>query len=231
MFKNPESFRICCKRTVDEFIDIGINSLPIVIIISVFMGVVVTIQTASNLAGPLTPRWIVGLAVRNMTVLELSPTMLGVIIAGKIGSNISSQLSSMRISEQIDALEIFGINTTSYLVFPKILAFVISYPMLVILSMFLALYSGYMACIYLTNISGADYIIGITSMFRPSDLNVALWKSITFGFLISSISSFIGFYTFGGSVAVGKASTKSVTYSCVAILVADYLITQLLLNF
>lgn len=230
MLINRESLKTCFKRTVDECLEIGINSLPIIIIISIFMGVVVTVQTASNLNNPFMPKYIVGLAVRNMTVLELSPTVLAIVIAGKIGSSIASQLSSMRISEQIDALEIFGINAASYLVMPKIIASIITYPMLVVLSMFLAIYSGYFANTYIAKISPDEYIRGITFLFKPSDLNIALCKSIVFAFLISSISSFIGFYTHGGSIEVGNASTKAVTTSCVAILIADYLVAQLLIT-
>lgn len=231
MLRNREHPRLCLKRTVEECVEIGLESLFIVIIMSIFMGIVVTIQTAANLSHPLTPKYIVGLAVRNMTVLEMSPTMMAVVMAGKIGSSISSQLSSMRISEQIDALEIFGINTTSYLVFPKILASMITYPMLVIISMFLAICSGYLANTYIANIPAEDYTNGLTMLFKPMDISIALCKSVTFAFLISSISSFVGYYTYGGSLEVGRASTKAVTSSCIAILMADYLVAQLLLSF
>lgn len=231
MLRNSERARLCIRRTMEECVEIGINSLFIVVIMSIFMGVVITIQTAANLSNPLTPKYIVGLAVRNMTVLEMSPTVIAIIMAGKVGSSISSQLSSMRISEQIDALEIFGINTTSYLVFPKILGAMITYPMLVVISMFLAIYSGYLANTYIANIPADDFIKGLNMMFNPMDINIALCKSVTFAFLISSISSFIGYYTYGGSLEVGRASTRAVTSSCIAILTADYLLAQLLLKF
>ncbi len=227
---NKEPFRICSRRTTDECLEIGIGSLPIIIIISIFMGIVVTVQTASNLNNPLMPKYVVGLAVRNMTILELSPTVLAIVIAGKVGSSIASQLSSMRISEQIDALEMFGINAASYLVFPKILASIITYPMLVILSMFLSIYSGYFASTYIAKISPDEYIRGITFLFKTSDIEIAICKSVVFSFLVSSISSFIGFHTHGGSIEIGKASTKAVTSSCVAILIADYLVAQLLIK-
>lgn len=216
---------------MDEILEIGVKSFFLVCLVSIFMGVVTAIQTASNLLDALTPKFIVGLATRNMTILELSPTVLGIIIAGKVGSNIASQLSSMRISEQIDALKIFGINTSSYLVLPKILATVIVFPLLVGISMFLSIYSGYLASIYISKILSQDYISGITMYFKVSDLRLAFYKAFTFAFLMSSISSYIGFYTVGGASDIGRASTKAFSVSCIAILVADYLIAQLFLNF
>lgn len=231
LFKNKEKSSTYFIRTIDEIMEIAISSLFLVCLVSVFMGIVTSIQTASNLMNPMTPKFIVGLATRNMTILELSPTVVGIIITGKVGSNIASQLSSMRISEQIDALKIFGINASSYLVLPKILASLISYPMLIIISMFLSILGGYFAAVYVANILPQDYITGITTMFKMSDIRLALYKSFTFAFLMSTISSYIGFHTEGGSLEVGRASTKSFTISCIAILVSDYLIAQLFLKF
>jgi len=231
MFVNKESFKTYLKLIIDELVVIGVDSVVITCIISVAMGAVTSIQIASNmsLGGPMVPDYIVGLAVRNMTILELSPTLLSVVFAGKIGSSIASQLSSMRISEQIDALEIMGINTISYLVLPKVIASVLSYPLLITISSFLSIYSGYIAGIYVSQIPPEDYIKGVTMLFRTSDINLAICKSLSFGFLVSTISAYNGFFVYGGALAVGKASTKAVTYSCIAILIADYLIIRLFL--
>lgn len=232
LLKRREKLKIYFEKTMDEIITIGIDSISMVILISIFMGVVTSIQTASNLNNPFVPKFIVGMATRNMSVLELSPTVIGIIITGKIGSSIASQIASMRISEQIDALEILGVNSASYLVLPKILASVFSYPLLVIISMFLCITAGYFAAIHVANISSEDYILGITSQFKFSEVKIALYKSTTFGFLMSSISSFIGFNTKdGGSVEVGKASTKAFTLSSIIILIADCFIARLFLNF
>ncbi len=227
---NREAFKIYLHQTLEECVSIGINSISIVVVMSTFMGAVTSIQLAYNLSAPLASNFLIGVAVRNMTILELSPTVMAIVFAGKVGSNIAGQLGSMRISEQIDALEVMGINTASYLVLPKILASLFVYPLLVIISCFLSIYSGFLASTYVASIAPEDYIFGIRFMFDPYIIKFSVYKSLAFAFLVSSISSYKGFYTSGGALAVGEASTSAVTKSCVAILVADYFLTRLLLH-
>ncbi|SDK32405.1 phospholipid/cholesterol/gamma-HCH transport system permease protein [Catalinimonas alkaloidigena] len=229
LFRNMESIRVYPARILDEMILIGINSVFIVAIVSTFIGAVTAVQTAYNLVSPLVPLYIIGTVVRDMTVLELAPTITCIVLAGKVGSNIAGELGTMRITEQIDALEVMGINSSSYLVLPKILAAVIMFPMLVILSGFLSLLGGYLAATLTGAMTEKDYIYGIRYDFVPYNVTFALIKSVAFAFLISSISSFKGFFTTGGALEVGQASTNAVTNSCIAVLLADYLLAQLLL--
>ena len=228
MLVNRETFKTYARQTLDECVAIGVNSIVIVAIVSVFIGAVMCIQVYYNLKMPFPSDFLVALSVRNMTISEMSPTVIAIIFAGRVGSNIAGQLGSMRISEQIDALEIMGINTTSYLVLPKIIATVLTYPLLVIISAFLALYSSFITAQLVISITPEDYIYGLRFRFDPYSVYLAIYKSLVFAFLISSISAYRGFYISGGAVAVGKASTRAVTDSCVAILLADYLLTQLL---
>lgn len=229
LFTNREAFRTYVALTLDESIIIGINSIVIVVIVSTFMGAVTAVQTAYNLVSPLIANYVISLIVRDMTVLELAPTITAIVFAGKVGSNIAGGLGTMRITEQIDALEVMGINSASYLVLPKIIATVIVYPMLVVISGFLSIYGGYLAGILTGVITETEYIYGIRADFNPYTVTFALIKSVFFAFLIASISSYKGFYTKGGALEVGKASTSAVTNSCIAILTADFLLAQLLL--
>ena len=155
---------------------------------------------------------------------------MAIVFAGRVGSSIAGQLGSMRISEQIDALEILGMNTTSYLVLPKVIASIITYPFLVIISASLAIYGGYIVAVYVVSVAPKDYIYGLIHAFDPYSVYFALCKSVVYAFLVTSISAYRGFYISGGAVAVGKASTRAVTDSCIAILLADYILSQLLLH-
>jgi phospholipid/cholesterol/gamma-HCH transport system permease protein len=229
LFVNTESFKTYFKLTIDEAINIGINSIFLVSLVSFFMGAVTTIQTAYNLISPLIPDYVISLVVRDMTILELAPTIIGVIYAGKVGSSMASGLGTMRITEQIDALEVMGINSTSYLVLPKILGSLLTYPVLVIIAGLLNIAGGYLAGTLSDVITPYEYVYGIRFEFNPYTVTFALIKSVVFAFLVSSISSFKGYYTVGGSLEVGKASTAAVTQSVIAILLADYLLAQLLL--
>ena len=230
MFVNRERLKTYVRQTLDECVAIGVNSILIVVIVSLFMGAVMSIQIYYNLDSPFPSDFLVGYSVRNISILELSPTMMALIFAGRVGSNIAGQLGSMRISEQIDALELMGINTSSYLVLPKILATILTYPLLVIISASIAIYSGLIAAEFVVSIAPEDYIHGLRFQFDPYSVNFAIYKSLAFAFLISSISAYRGFYITGGAVEVGKASTRAVTDSCVAILLADYVLTQLLFH-
>jgi phospholipid/cholesterol/gamma-HCH transport system permease protein len=215
---------------MDECVQIGLNSIVIVSIVSVFIGAVTTIQTAYNLVSPLIADYVISLVVRDMTILELAPSITAIVFAGKVGSNIAGELGTMRITEQIDALEVMGINSSSYLVFPKILATLFMYPLLVIVAAFLSIYGGYLAGIVSEVVTPQDYIYGIQYELNSFMVTFALIKSFVFAFLISSISAFKGYYTEGGAFEVGKASTSAVTNSVIAILLADYLLAELFLN-
>jgi phospholipid/cholesterol/gamma-HCH transport system permease protein len=230
LFTRRETFSTYIRLITQECINVGYNSLFIVGIVSVFMGAVTTIQTAFNLVSPFIPDYVISLVVRDMAILELSPTIIAIIFAGKVGSSIAGELGTMRITEQIDALEVMGINASSYLVLPKVIACVIMYPMLVILSIFLILLGGYFAGTLTGILSSVDYLYGIRYEFIEFNIAFAVIKALVFSFLIASISSYKGFFTTGGSLEVGKASTSAVTNSCIAVLLADYALAQLLMG-
>ena len=230
LFTRRETLSTYINLITQECINVGYNSLFIVGIVSIFMGAVTTIQTAFNLVSPFIPDYVISLVVRDMAILELSPTIIAIIFAGKVGSSIAGELGTMRITEQIDALEVMGINASSYLVLPKIIACVIMYPMLVILSIFLILLGGYFAGTITGILSSVDYLYGIRYEFIEFNITFALIKALVFSFLIASISSYKGFFTTGGSLEVGKASTSAVTNSCIAVLLADYALAQLLMG-
>jgi phospholipid/cholesterol/gamma-HCH transport system permease protein len=227
---NRESFKTHYKLVIDECVLIGLDSIFLFILVSSFMGAVSTVQTAFNLVAPYIPKYVISQVVREMTVLELAPTVMAIIFAGKVGSSMAGNLGTMRITEQIDALEVMGINSINYLVLPKIVASLIMYPMLVIVSGVCALLGGYLVGNITGILSPDEYIYGIRYMFNPFTITFALIKSFVFAFLVSSISSFKGYYTYGGALEVGISSTKAVTTSVIAILLADYLLAQLLLS-
>jgi phospholipid/cholesterol/gamma-HCH transport system permease protein len=224
-----ESPRILFNKTIDEAVLIGINSILIVAIVSTFIGAVTCVQTAYNLTSALIPRSTIGFMVREMTILELAPTITSIVLAGKVGSSIAGGLGTMQITEQVDALEVMGINSASYLVLPKILASLFVFPLLVILAMFLSIAGGYVAGTLTGEITAQEYITGIRGDFVPYNIVFALIKSVVFAFLISSISSFRGYNTSGGALEVGAASTAAVTNSVIAILIADFALAQMLL--
>jgi len=228
LFTRRETFRVYWNRFLDECLNIGISSIFIVAIVAVFIGAVTCVQTRANLVSPLIPVYIVSNIVRDMTLLELSSTFMCVVLAGKVGSNIAGELGTMKITEQIDALEVMGINSASYLVLPKLLASVFTFPMLAILSGFLGIMGGYLAGTLTGIITPEDYIYGIRYSFIPFNVFIAIIKAFVFGFLISTISAFKGYYTSGGALEVGQASTAAVTNSCIAVLIADYLLAELL---
>lgn len=228
LFTRRETFKVYWNRFLDECLNIGISSIFIVAIVAVFIGAVTCVQTRANLVSPLVPVYIVSNIVRDMTLLELSSTFMCVVLAGKVGSNIAGELGTMKITEQIDALEVMGINSASYLVLPKLLASVFTFPMLAILSGFLGILGGYLAGTLTGIITPEDYIYGIRYSFIPFNVFIAIIKAFVFGFLISTISAFKGYYTSGGALEVGQASTAAVTNSCIAVLIADYLLAELL---
>jgi phospholipid/cholesterol/gamma-HCH transport system permease protein len=229
LLSRGESFPILFNRTIDEAILIGINSVFIVAVVSTFIGAVTCVQIAYNLTNALIPRSTIGFMVREMTILELAPTITSIVLAGKVGSNIAGGLGTMRITEQVDALEVMGINSASYLVLPKIIAALFVFPMLVILAMTLSIGGGYLAGTMSGALTAQEYITGIRDVFVPYNITFALIKSVVFAFLISSISSFQGYNTKGGALEVGAAGTNAVTNSIIAVLIADFVCAQVLL--
>ncbi|HEX8425559.1 ABC transporter permease [Hymenobacter sp.] len=229
MVVRKERFSILWTRTIDECILIGTDSVFIVAIVAAFIGAVTCVQISYNLISPLIPKSTIGYMVREMTVLELAPTITSIVLAGKVGSSIAGGLGTMRITEQVSALEVMGINSASYLVLPRIIAAILMFPLLVILAMVLSILGGYLAGTLTGAISPSDYIEGIRSDFIPYNIAFALIKSVVFAFLVSSISAFKGFYTEGGALEVGAASTGAVTNSIIAILLADFVLAAVLL--
>ncbi|CAG0950788.1 MAG: ABC transporter permease [Bacteroidetes bacterium] len=229
VFSKPEKFGIYRENTFKEMISLGIGSMGIVAIISLFMGAVITIQTASNIDSPWIPSYTVGFTTRQSVILEFSPTIIALILAGKIGSNIASEIGTMRVTEQIDALEIMGINSASYLTLPKIIAALFINPFIIIYSMFLGMFGGWIVAVSTGIVTSNQYIYGLQYDFKPFDITYALIKTVVFAFVITSIPAYHGYYTRGGALEVGRSSTRAVVYSSIAILVVNYLLTQLLL--
>jgi phospholipid/cholesterol/gamma-HCH transport system permease protein len=229
IFRMPEKISVFRKRMFEEIELIGINSIPLVALMSAFIGGVISLQTASNMSNPLLPTYTVGYITQSSTILEFSPTIISLILAGKVGSNIASEIGTMRVTEQIDALEIMGVNSLNFLVFPKVIAAVLFFPVLVIFSMGLSLAGGWIALV-LSNLSSTDtYVYGIRYYFEMGNVWYALTKCIVFGFIIITISSYYGYYVKGGSLEVGRSSTQAVVSSSVAILIANFLLTQMIL--
>ena len=229
MFSRPENGKMYWKEFMHQCSDIGIGSFGIVAIISVFIGAVSTLQTAYQLITPLIPLSTIAVIVRDTVILEFAPTLTCIVLAGVVGSKIASELGNMRVSEQIDALEIMGINTKTYLVLPKILAGLLMIPMLVAIAMALGIWGGRLAATSANILSGQTFDKGLHEGFISYNVFFALAKSYTFAFIICSIPAFFGYYVEGGSLEIGRASTKAVVVSCVMILFADYILSAVLL--
>lgn len=229
VLKQPKKKSIFLTQFLNQLIIIGVNSIPIVALMSVFIGGVIALQTASNMESPLLPEYTVGYITQSSTILEFSPTIISLILAGKVGSNIASEIGSMRVTDQIDAMEAMGVNSLNYLVLPKILAAITFFPILVIFSIALSLFGGWIALLLSDLCSTETYLLGIRTDFKVFNIVYSLTKTIVFGFLIASISSFFGYYVKGGSINVGKASTSAVVNSSIAILIANFILTQLIL--
>jgi phospholipid/cholesterol/gamma-HCH transport system permease protein len=230
VFSIPEKWRVFGQRTVNEVSKLGIDSIPLVIIISLFIGAVIAIQMQLNIMSPLIPAYSVGLATRDIVLLEFSNSILCLILAGKVGSNIASEIGTMRVTEQIDALEIMGVNSSSFLVLPKVVAFVCFMPVLVILCMGTSLVGGYLVALVTDLITVSRYVYGLQAMFTEWYVWYAIIKSLVFAFIIASVASFYGYYVKGGALEVGKASTKGVVSSSILILLFDVILTKLLLQ-
>ena len=229
VLKRPQKWRVSSKQLIREFNDIGVNSIGIVSLMSVFMGAVITLQTAANIDSPLIPAYTIGFTTRQSIILEFSPTIIALILAGKVGSSIASQLGTMRITEQIDALAMMGVRSASFLVMPKILAAVLFFPFLITLSMGLGIVGGWIFGLLASVVTTADYIDGLRLDFDSFSYTYAMIKTVVFAFLVTSISAFNGFYAKGSALEVSKSSTRAVVSSSIAILISNYLITQILL--
>ena len=229
MFSKPENAKLYWKEFMHQCTEIGVGSLGIVVIISVFMGAVSAVQTSYQLVSPLIPKSTIAQIVSDTVILEFAPTLVCIVLAGVIGSKIASELGNMRVSEQIDALEIMGINTKTYLVMPKIAAAMVTIPMLVVLAMGLGIYGGRLAGSASGILSADTYDRGLMENFMPYNVTFALIKAYTFAFIISTIPAYYGYYVEGGSLEIGRSSTKSVVVSCVMILLSDYALAAILL--
>jgi phospholipid/cholesterol/gamma-HCH transport system permease protein len=229
-FSIPQRWGMFFKQTWKEIEKLGADSLPITLIISLFMGAVMTMQIQLDIENPLLPRYTTGLVTRDTLLLEFCSSILCLILAGKVGSNISSEIGSMRISEQIDAMEIMGVNTANYIILPKIVGFVFFIPFLVICSMFCGLVGGFIISISTDLITPSTYIYGIQYEFVPWFVYYSLIKSVIFAFIITSVSSYYGYYASGGALDVGKASTNAVVNSSILILMFNVILTKLLLS-
>ncbi|MBS1578886.1 MAG: ABC transporter permease [Bacteroidetes bacterium] len=229
MFTKPENFKMYWKELMHQCVEIGVGALPIVLIISLFLGAVTTVQTAYQLVSPLVPASTIAQIVRDSMILELSPTVVSIVLAGVVGSKIASELGNMRISEQIDALEIMGINTKSYLILPKIIGSLIVIPCLIVISAVLGIWGGRMAG-DMTGILAPDiFDNGLRQNLNLYNITFALYKAYTFAFIVSSIPSYYGYHVKGGALEIGRASTSAVVVSCILILFADYALAALLL--
>ncbi len=230
MFTKPENFKMYWKELMHQSVEIGIGSLWIVSIISIFMGAVSAVQTAYQLTSPLVPRETIAQIVRDTVILEFAPTLVCIVLAGVVGSKIAGELGNMRVSEQIDALEIMGINTKAYLIMPKILGALITIPLLVVLAAALGIYGGRLAGSLAGIISTDTYDTGLLLNFIQKNVWFAIAKAYTFAFIISSVSAFYGYNVKGGSLEIGRASTTAVITSCILILIADFILSSILLG-
>jgi len=229
VFKKPEKRKIYNKQVLHEIDKLGFDSIGIVAIISIFMGAVVTIQLGFNIDSPLIPLYTIGFASRKSVILEFSPTIVSLILAGKVGSRVASEIGTMRVTEQIDALEIMGVNPPSYLILPKIIASVIVNPFLIVMSMFLAMGGGWLAGELTGIVSTSNFVYGLHFQFKIFDITYALIKTVVFAFIITSVSGYYGYNTKGGALEVGHSSTKAVVNSSILIILFNLILTQILL--
>lgn len=230
VFAMPDKWKVTGRRFLAEISKLGLDSIPLVIIISLFIGAVIAIQMQLNIISPIVPAYTVGLATRHIVLLEFSNSILCLILAGKVGSNIASEIGTMRVTEQIDALEIMGVNSCNFLVWPKVTAFIFFMPFLVIISITMAFIGGYCVALFTDVISVSRYVYGLQTMFIEWYVWYGLIKSIVFAFIIATVSSYFGYYVKGGALQVGRASTNAVVSSSILILLFDVLLTKLMLQ-
>jgi len=230
VFRKPQKWSVFRELLFREIDDLGLKSMGIIMFISFFVGGVVAIQTALNVDSPFIPKYLIGFATTRGIILEFAPTFMSIILAGKVGSYITSSMGTMRVTEQIDAIEVMGINSLNYLVLPKILAALFFYPILILLSMFLGIVGGYYAGLLTDLFFSEDYIYGVRLDFNPYYIKYALTKTVVFAFIITTIPAYHGFYVKGGSLEVGRASTKAVVWTSIVIILLNYFLTQMLLG-
>ena len=229
-FSRPEKWSEFFKKMIDEMYAMGVGSLIIVMIVSTAMGSVITLQTSLQVESSWIPSWTIGFTVRTSVIMELCPTIISLLLVGNLGSRITAEIGSMRVTEQIDALEVMGVNPASYLVLPKILSSFIVNPALILISIFFALFGGYLTVLATGYISVYDYIDGLTSFFRMYDVWYALVKTVIFGFIITSVAAFYGYKIEGGALELGKANTEGVVVASFFILMLNLVITNVMLN-
>jgi len=229
MFDKPTKWSVMRQLIIKDTEDTVVNSLGIISFVSFFIGGVITIQMALNMTGSLYPKYLIGFATREIIILEFAPTIISIIMAGKVGSFITSSIGSMRVTEQIDALEVMGVNSINYLVFPKVIALLL-YPFLISIAMFLGILGGMAACIYGGYSTVDNFITGIQTEFIPFHMTYAFIKTFVFGLIIATVPSFHGYYMKGGALEVGKANTTSFIWTCVCIIIINYILTQILLG-
>jgi len=230
VFKRPQKGRIFYESLIREIEELGLKSLGIIMFISFFIGGVIALQTALNLDSAFIPKSLIGFAAKRSIILEFAPTFCSIILAGKVGSYITSSIGTMRVTEQIDALEVMGINSLNYLVLPKVIATVCFYPFLIIMGMMLGIFGGWLAGVLSGLFSGVDYIEGLQTDFKPFLIVYSIIKTLVFAFLIATVPSYHGYFVKGGSIAVGKASTQSVVWTTILIVITNYFLTQMLLT-
>jgi phospholipid/cholesterol/gamma-HCH transport system permease protein len=229
IFRSSESWDKYLPNILDQMILIGTKSLPIVIITSLFSGMVTSVQGAYQMTTSLVPKWYLGGIVGESVILELAPVITGLVMAGKVGANIAAEIGTMRVTEQIDALETLSLDPVAYLIFPRIVAGIVMFPVLIIIADFFGIFGGAFACMTSLDINLYQFLKGLKSWFNPWDATFGIIKAISFGFAVTSIASYFGYYTKGGAAGVGKATTSTVVVSCVTILILDYLLAEILL--
>lgn len=227
-FSRPEKFYVYWKETVRQMYDIGIGSLVIIALISIFIGAVTAVQFSYQLGGTLIPKYYIGYIVRDITIIELAPTISCLVLAGKVGSSFASEIGGMRQKEHIDALEVMGVNSANFLITPKIIAAMVMIPLLVTISAFVGVLGGYLASVPTGIITNEEYVRGTRSFFLPYNVFMMYVKAVVFAYLLTSVSCYQGYTVSGGSIELGKASTNAVVYSSILILLADYIIALIL---
>lgn len=227
-FNHPDNMRVYWKETVRQMDDIGIGSLVIVCLIAVFIGAVTAVQFSYQLGGQFIPLYYIGYIVRDMTIIELAPTFTCLVLAGKVGSNIASEIGGMRQKEHIDAMEIMGVNTAAFLIMPRLVAALVVIPMLVCVAAMVSIGGAYIASVPTGLFSSADFIKGLRYVFDPYNVTMMMIKAVVFAFILTTVACYQGYYVQRGSIELGKASTNAVVFGDVLILVADYLIAVVL---
>ena len=230
VFTLPMRWRMFFRSVIREMYSLGVGSLWIVFIISLFIGAVITIQLSINMTNPLIPRFTIGYSTREIMILEFSSTVMCLILSGKVGSSVASELGTMRVTEQIDAMEIMGVNSANFLILPKIVGFMAFIPVLSVFSMVTGIVGGYIACDLALSMTHKDFVYGLQLFFMPSYVGYSIIKSVVYAFIISSVASYYGYCVKGGALQVGASSTRAVVNSSVLILFWDLLLTNILLT-